>query len=336
MSYILEALKKSQQERELGQVPTLEAAPRSDPRRAARTGPWGLVAVGLAGLALAVALYAALHRTGPAAPGAGPVPAASVPQPAAQADGPPPLPTQPSVPQPPMLESPMPEPGPQIAAVPVVPLAAPVPVYPEGPEPFQGMEGPGPRPDSPVPPDAVLRGDVPPLAQVEEEESLPDPMDEPDTEAWTEMDEEVRPAAPAVDRPRPAPEAAPQRRARPARPTLPPPSAPPIPEDLRKDVAAFRDELQRERGGAPPRPAAAKAAPEDLTKLRLPLDIEGRAPAFFLTAHIYDKAADKRFVVINALKYVQGESTREGLKVEEILPDGVVLSFEGHRFYRRR
>jgi hypothetical protein len=75
---------------------------------------------------------------------------------------------------------------------------------------------------------------------------------------------------------------------------------------------------------------------EDPKKLRLPLEVEGRLPAFFVTAHIYDPVPDKRFVVINSLKYTQGETTREKLKVEEILPDGVVLGFEGNRFYRRR
>ncbi len=48
MSYILEALKKSQNERELGQVPTLVAVPATESHRAPRGKPWGLVAVGLA------------------------------------------------------------------------------------------------------------------------------------------------------------------------------------------------------------------------------------------------------------------------------------------------
>ena len=101
-------------------------------------------------------------------------------------------------------------------------------------------------------------------------------------------------------------------------------------------MQAFKDQLRQERSGGSSASAANKARPADPTKLRLPLDVESRLPAFFMTAHIYDADAAKRFVVINALKYIQGDTTREGLKVEEILPDGVVLSFEGNRFYKRR
>jgi general secretion pathway protein B len=55
-----------------------------------------------------------------------------------------------------------------------------------------------------------------------------------------------------------------------------------------------------------------------------------------MTVHIYDEDPAKRFVLINARKYREGERTREDIGVEEILPDGVVLSLEGHRFFRKR
>ena len=213
----------------------------------------------------------------------------------------------------------------------------------------------------------VIRGDVPPppakrvprgskgrdlLASLEEDvegiegetnpaDGDPNAMEEPPPSGdWMEMDEEIGPAEPAgpVEPPPPVPppDARP-RRTKPPRAALPEPEVAPIPEDLRQDVEAFKEELRRERSGGAPRPAAAKAsAPEDPTKLRLPLEIETRLPAFFMTAHIYDTDKSKRFVVINALKYSPGDTTREGLKVEDVLPDGVVLSFQGHRFYRRR
>ena len=65
MSYILEALKKSQQERELGRVPTLETTGTFEddtvvPDRS--RGP--ILAVGLAAVAMIVALYAALRAPG--------------------------------------------------------------------------------------------------------------------------------------------------------------------------------------------------------------------------------------------------------------------------------
>ena len=82
MSYILEALKKSQNERELGQVPTLVAAPATESHRVPRGKPWGLLAVGLAALAVAIALYAALNRVEvqPAAPQTEPVATSAPPE----------------------------------------------------------------------------------------------------------------------------------------------------------------------------------------------------------------------------------------------------------------
>ena len=61
MSYILEALKKSQQERELGVVPSLQAVSFDD--RAASESPhrWVYVALLLAGVAVAIALFAVLR-----------------------------------------------------------------------------------------------------------------------------------------------------------------------------------------------------------------------------------------------------------------------------------
>jgi hypothetical protein len=63
MSYILEALRKSQQDREIGQVPTLATQPLFTSQESGRNA-WGLAAMALAGLAVAIALYAAL-RGGP-------------------------------------------------------------------------------------------------------------------------------------------------------------------------------------------------------------------------------------------------------------------------------
>jgi general secretion pathway protein B len=61
MSYILEALKKSQQDRELGQVPTLDGNFPPNEAQSVRTAPWGIAAVTLAALAVVIALYAALR-----------------------------------------------------------------------------------------------------------------------------------------------------------------------------------------------------------------------------------------------------------------------------------
>jgi general secretion pathway protein B len=114
---------------------------------------------------------------------------------------------------------------------------------------------------------------------------------------------------------------------------IPPrPAGPAIPEDVRADIEAFKEEVGGRRPATPARPAAA-VPPE---QLRLPPDVEARAPAFLMTVHVYDEEPAKRFVLINALKTKEGERTREGLVLEEILPNGAVLSFQGHKFFRHR
>jgi general secretion pathway protein B len=353
MSYILEALKRSQNERELGKVPTLIAVPAKDSNRVPRGKPWGPVAVGLAVVAVGIALYAALTRL--------------------------------------EVQPPTPQPEPEVAGVPtgtpvavtaepaayesqtaeVVPIQAPLSPA-SSPQTLDAQRlsdasigsgrlvAPPPFASAQQPlTETAIRGDVPPLARdarpphgamdsdtlaaleddaasIEATDLEGNPMEESMSSDWMEMDEEIGPAEPE-ESPPPVPDhQARPRRTRPARAIPPEPEAAPIPEDLRQDVEAFKEQIRRERSGAAPRPADTKATPTDPTKLRLPLEIETRLPAFFMTAHIYDIDTSKRFVVINALKYTPGDTTREGLKVEDILPDGVVLSFEGHRFYRRR
>jgi len=70
MSYILEALKRSQQERGLGQVPTLADAPYLEARQPTRLNPWLAAALLLAVTALAIALYAVLNTRQPLPSGA--------------------------------------------------------------------------------------------------------------------------------------------------------------------------------------------------------------------------------------------------------------------------
>jgi general secretion pathway protein B len=106
---------------------------------------------------------------------------------------------------------------------------------------------------------------------------------------------------------------------------------PAVPDDLRRDIEAFKEEVRRTQGGEPKK--AKNVRPQDL---RLPKDVEKRLPAFLMTVHIYDPDPAKRFVLINARKLREGDRTRQDIVVEEILPDGVVLSWEDHRFFRHR
>ncbi|MGB4335905.1 MAG: general secretion pathway protein GspB, partial [Chromatiaceae bacterium] len=108
-----------------------------------------------------------------------------------------------------------------------------------------------------------------------------------------------------------------------------------IPDDLRQDIQSFKEQLKDGPGGK----AAKKAnnqKPLPPQERRLPREVEERLPSFLLTVHIYDAEPAKRFVMIDGRKLRQGDASRGGILVEEILPDGVALSFEGHPFFRPR
>jgi len=258
VSYILEALKKSQQERDLGRVPTLATQPFFE-NRPAVANHWGLAATVLASLAVAIALFAALRE-----------------DPEALA------PVQALVPP---LMTPTTPPAPASATVPQLPTEARTP-------------------DSSPAPSVLAK-------MAAEEETSPDANTDADGEFQPE------PVATAIA-PAPAPVAPDD----------------PIPEDLRSEIEAFKDQLRQDQGGPPAKKVAKAETPPQ--KRRLPPEVEKRLPAYLLTVHLFDKEPAKRFVVIGGRKLRQGESTRDGILVEEILPDGVTLAFEGHSFFRPR
>jgi len=265
MSYILEALKKSQQERGLGQVPTIETLPAV----AETGGPtginyWGVAAVSLAGLAVLIALYAALRGA----------------------------PNQETVsPKGVLAEQSGPEEAP-IVSNSSHELLPPTPLLSQEPT---------------------------------REEAQPNFIDEPQQQPPSsppQVQEPVRELARTETHPSPPPR----------EPAVAPKPEDKVPEDLRQEIEAFKQELRDEQADQR-KQASGKLPPH---KLRLPREVEERLPAFLMTVHIYDKEPAKRFVLINARRLREGDQTRQGIAVEEILPSGVVLSYEGHRFFRHR
>ncbi len=55
-------------------------------------------------------------------------------------------------------------------------------------------------------------------------------------------------------------------------------------------------------------------------------------PDLKLDVHVYADSADERFVFINMNKYREGEQTREGILIEAIAPQGVIMDYQGTRF----
>lgn len=268
MSYILEALKKSQQERELGHVPTLDTPTFLSEEDGVRPSVWVLAAVVLAGLAMIVALYSAFRATVPI-----PEPVETVAEKA-------------------------------LSAAPVQDVRA------------------SPSPDLRVA--AESDSDIARSSPG----STPSPL--PAIEETGDSERAVVKEAPATAPPSP-----------PAQAIEPKPTRPPVhtqrtevPQDLVADIEAFKREVREERSTkARPEEKKEKIAPRDL---RLPKKVRDRMPEFIMSAHIYDKEPNKRFVLINGLKTKEGEESREEIAVEEILPDGAILRYDGNRFFQRR
>ncbi len=57
-----------------------------------------------------------------------------------------------------------------------------------------------------------------------------------------------------------------------------------------------------------------------------------KIPDLRLDMHVYAPQSADRFVFVNMQKLREGEATADGLRVENITPQGAVLSWQGKRF----
>jgi hypothetical protein len=112
--------------------------------------------------------------------------------------------------------------------------------------------------------------------------------------------------------------------ATPAQPSAPPavePTASPRSRAERR-TAVIEPTLQPTREATAPSPSAARSVPGDRGKLKLEVISFSDTPA-------------QRLVFISGRKYVEGDTTEGGFRVEQIKEDSVVLSDQGVRFTLR-
>jgi len=64
----------------------------------------------------------------------------------------------------------------------------------------------------------------------------------------------------------------------------------------------------------------------------LPQEIRNRLDLPRLDVHVYSEEPQRRYILVNLEKYREGEILVSGLVLEEILPDGMVMSYQGERF----
>ena len=116
-------------------------------------------------------------------------------------------------------------------------------------------------------------------------------------------------------------------------------------DDFASRVAAARENAPPREAplvpanDAPPttaEPATPPAAPRSIATLPTIHEVQAQGlvslPALHVDIHVYSESAADRFVFINMSKHNEGSRLAEGPLVEEITPDGVVLSLNGTTF----
>jgi general secretion pathway protein B len=86
----------------------------------------------------------------------------------------------------------------------------------------------------------------------------------------------------------------------------------------------------------PPGTATADAAPAQnvISLVELPLSLQQELPPMTISVHAYSGRPGDRLVGINNRMLREGEYVVPGLKLEQITPDGMILSYKGYRFRR--
>lgn len=71
-----------------------------------------------------------------------------------------------------------------------------------------------------------------------------------------------------------------------------------------------------------------------MTTAELPTSIQQEIPKMAISLHAFSGKPAERLVSINDRLLREGDSLAEGLKLEQITPDGMTFSYKGYRFHR--
>ncbi len=127
-----------------------------------------------------------------------------------------------------------------------------------------------------------------------------------------------------------------------ARPVLPPREATPTDathsDATRFEAPAAAGEAENPADYAEALPESSAAIERDFVPglAQLPASIANQLPPLHLDMHVYATRKTDRFILLNMQRLREGDATRDGVRVEEIMPTGVVLSFRGTRFLLER
>lgn len=81
-------------------------------------------------------------------------------------------------------------------------------------------------------------------------------------------------------------------------------------------------------------PVDAAQEPRAMLLTELPVSIQQEIPAIAIQLHAYSARPADRLVSINSMLLHEGESLTPELKLEQITPEGVILSYKGYRIQR--
>ena len=65
----------------------------------------------------------------------------------------------------------------------------------------------------------------------------------------------------------------------------------------------------------------------------LPFATRKALPQLRMSMHVYTADPKQRFVILDGARMVEGDATTDDVTLREIRPDGVVLEFQGQRFF---
>ncbi len=80
-------------------------------------------------------------------------------------------------------------------------------------------------------------------------------------------------------------------------------------------------------------PSNGQARSQVIDLMQLPSSIRKDLPEIHIAAHVYSQKPASRLVSINGRVMREGHTLPPGLKLEEITADGVIFSYEGYHFY---
>lgn len=299
MSYILDALRKAEMERELSRVPGISS--RQQLARAVGLLPGRYWLIVVAALVLGMSIPWLWHRSGTAFQAQLPVAVAAAADAAQGAEA--------GVVEPAGMERRMPAPAPAaVQAEPLVTARKSVPVIPE-PEPAPAVQAE--VAGSVEAPEAVQRSKQDHAVATDSgAPAVPSPE-----ESWSRQQRGVDSVVAMI--------AAEAERGWPVSADDDSPPAPPAPVP-----DAGSTDISKDRG----------MEDESLPPLlrTLPYRFQTTLPKIVINAQAYADAVDDRFVIINMKKYRQAERTQDGIEIESIGKGYLLLSYQGQRFRLQR